>query len=74
MKEYIITLNFTVESDDADYDVVNEFAEELAEKIMSNDELTYNDDIEIIEVAVSDVQDNNDYEIEGEFPEDDDEF
>jgi hypothetical protein len=64
MKEYTITLKFTVESEDSDYDDINEFADELVENIMDNEELIYNDDIEIIEVLVADVQDNNDYELE----------
>jgi hypothetical protein len=61
MKEYSITLKFSLESKKADYEDVSEFAEKLTEKIMNNDSLVFGDGIEITEITVNEVEDNNDY-------------
>ena len=61
MKEYTITLKFSIESKKADYEDVSEFAEKLTEKIMNNDSLIFSDGIEITEITVHEVEDNNDY-------------
>lgn len=64
MKEYTITMHFMIESKDADYDVINEFAEQLSENIMNDDKLIYGNDIEIVGVAVNDVEIDNFDDIE----------
>ena len=61
MKEYSITLKFSLESKKADYEDVSEFAEKLTEKIMNTDSLVFSDGIEITEITVNEVEDNNDY-------------
>ena len=61
MKEYSITLKFSLESKKADYEDVSEFAEKLTEKIMNDDSLVFSDGIEITEITVNDVDDNNSY-------------
>mgnify|MGYP001768056736 CR=1 FL=1 len=73
MKEYTITMNFLVEAEDADYEKINEFAEQLSENIMSDDKLIFNNDIEIIDITIGEVV-GDDYEEEDNiFLEDDDE-
>lgn len=61
MKEYSITLKFSIESKKADYEDVSEFAEKLTEKIMNDDSLVFSDGIEITEITVNEVEDNNSY-------------
>ena len=61
MKEYSITLKFSLESKKADYEDVSEFAEKLTEKIMNTDSLVFSDGIEITEITVNEVEDNNSY-------------
>ena len=61
MKEYSITLKFSLESKKADYEDVSEFAEKLTEKIMNTDSLVFSDGIEITEITVDEVEDNNSY-------------
>lgn len=61
MKEYAITLKFSLESKKADYEDVSEFAEKLTEKIMNDDSLVFSDGIEITEITVNEVEDNNSY-------------
>ena len=64
MKEYTVTMNFIIESQNADYERISEFAEELTEKIMEDDNLIYGHDIEIVGVSVEEIVDENfdDYE------------
>ena len=59
MKEYTITMNFLVEADDADYEKVSEFAEQLSENIMNYDKLIYKDDIEVVGITVHEVENHN---------------
>ena len=61
MKEYSITLKFSLESKKADYEDISEFAEKLTEKIMNDDNLIYSNGIEIVEITVNEVEDNNSY-------------
>jgi hypothetical protein len=63
MKEYTITMNFMIEAEDADYEKINEFAEQLSENIMSDDRLVCNNDIEIVGITVSEIE-GDDYEDE----------
>ena len=56
MKEYTITLSFTVESEEADYERVSEFAEKLSENIMDYEMLIYDDDIEVTSIEVTDIE------------------
>jgi len=75
MKEYSITLKFSIESKNADYEDVSEFAEKLTEKIMNDDNLTCNNGVEIIEISVSEVEDKNEYLDEDEYlDEEDDDY
>ena len=55
MKEYTITMNFSIESKNADYDKIEIFADELTEIIM--DKLTFHD-IKIVDISVEDIEDN----------------
>lgn len=70
MKEYTITLSFSIEAGEADYERISEFAEELVENIMNTDDLIYNDDIEIVEASVEDVEDNNEEIDDDDYPDD----
>jgi hypothetical protein len=56
MKEYNIKMNFSVESKDSDYEEISIFAEELAEKIMDDENLLYKGDIAIVEITLEDVE------------------
>lgn len=58
MREYTITMTFSVQSEDSDYEKISDFATELSENIMSD---YTDDDIEIIEVTIDEIVDNNDY-------------
>ena len=53
MKEYTITMNFTIESK-KDYDEISDFAERFAEDMMNDEKLNYNG-IEITNVSVHDI-------------------
>lgn len=66
MKEYTITINFSIEANKANYDKICEFAEELTNKIMDDDTLTYHNGIEIVEANVEGVEDHNDYDYDEE--------
>ena len=73
MREYTIKMNFSVESKDSDFEYITIFAEELAEKIMEDDNLLYKGSIEIVEVIVEDVEDHNeDFNENENFNEEDD--
>ena len=61
MKEYKITMTFSLEAEDADYEKISEFAEDLSDRLM-NDEKLNKDDIEIVDVVVQNVDDLNDYD------------
>ena len=76
MKEYSITLKFSIESKKADYEEVSEFAEKLVEKIMNEDDLIISDGVEIVEISVVEVEDNNDYLDldEEELPDEDEDY
>lgn len=58
MREYTITMSFSVQSDDSDYEKISDFANELSENIM----IDYtDDDIEITEIVIKEIIDDNDY-------------
>lgn len=65
MREYKITMTFSIEAEDADYEKISEFAEDLSDKFM-NDEKLNKDDIEILDVSVHNVEDLNDYDKDDE--------
>ena len=56
MREYTITMNFIIQSENADYDEVSEFAEQLTEDIMNTDKLIYRNDIEITDISVHNIE------------------
>ena len=62
MKEYTITMNFTVESEKSDYESISEFAELLSENIMNDETLTSYRDIEITGISIDEIEDYNDDE------------
>ena len=64
MKEYTIKMKFSVESEKANLGKISQFAEELSRKILEDDNFTYSDDIEIIDISVDDILDHNDYDFE----------
>lgn len=72
MKEYNIKINISVEAQDADYDRIEQYAQEVAEAILQDENLTYDEDIMVLEVSVDDVQNLNGYDIEANFDDDDD--
>ena len=39
MKEYKITMTFSLESEDADYEKISEFAEDLSDRLMNDEKL-----------------------------------
>jgi len=59
MREYTITMNFLIESEDSDYEQITEFAEQLTENIMGNESLIYNNDIEVVGVSIIEIEDHN---------------
>ena len=60
-KEYKIQFTFSIESEDADYERVEQYAQELSESLMQDSTLSY-DDMEIVEIIVSEIEDLNDYD------------
>jgi len=66
MKEYSITLTFAVETKKSDYEDVSEFAEQLIDKILDDDNLTIKRDIEIVDILLDKVEDYSAYEEEDE--------
>lgn len=73
MKEYNIKINFVVEAQDSDYDRVEQYAQELADAIMQDVDITYDEDIEVIEISVDNVQNLSNYDVDSNFVNDDDE-
>ena len=61
IKEYKIQMTLSIESEEADYERVEQFAQELAESLIQDNPVSY-DDIDIIETVVTEVQDLNDDE------------
>jgi len=59
VKEYKFQLNISVESTNADYDRIELFAQELADSLILDHTLSY-DDIDIVEANVTEIQDLND--------------
>jgi hypothetical protein len=59
MKEYTITMSFSIEAESADYEKVKEFAEKLSESIMNDDDLVSSGDIEISNIEILEVEDHN---------------
>jgi len=75
MKEYTIKINFSVESKHSDYENISIFAEELAEKIMEDENLIFKGDIEIVESVVNEIEDHNEtFDRDEDFVDDDDEY
>lgn len=66
MKEYTITMSFSIEAEKSKLEKIQQFAEELTQKILEDSELAYSGDIEIVEINVDDIQDHNDYDYEDE--------
>ena len=60
MKEYTIKLTLIIESQDADYEKISEFAEKLSDSIVDNDELLDEEGVEIISTSF-DIVDHSDY-------------
>jgi hypothetical protein len=52
-------MSFIIESQNADYERISEFAEDLTEKIMEDDNLIYGHDVEIVGVSVEEIIDEN---------------
>lgn len=73
MKEYSITMNFTIESKNADYDEISEFAEQLAENIMNTDKLIFYNNIEVTDISVHNIEYDNYDEEDNMYLENDDE-
>ena len=67
MKEYNIKINLVVEAQDSDYDRVEQYAQELVEALIQDDNITYDDDIEIIEVSVDDVHNISEYNADPDY-------
>jgi len=61
IKEYKIQMTLSIESEEADYERVEQFAQELAESLIQDNPVSY-DDIDIVETVVTEVQDLNDDE------------
>jgi hypothetical protein len=57
MKEYKITMTFTIEAVESNYDKIVDFADELADKIIESEELIINDDISIVDTDVDNIED-----------------
>jgi len=64
MKEYTITMSFSVEATKSGLDKINRFAEDLSQKILDDDSLMYEDDIEVVEISVDEVIDHNEYDFD----------
>ena len=68
--------DFSVEAEKSNLEKINRFAEELSQKIMDDDSLVFDNDIEIVEINVDDVLDlnNYDYDEDEDIYEDEDEY
>lgn len=72
VKEYKLQLTFSIECDDADYERVELFAHELADTLIQDHTLSY-DDIEIVDYTLNEIQYLNDYDAFEKSDDDDDE-
>lgn len=66
MKEYTITMSFSVEAEKSKLEKIQQFADELTQKILDDSDLAYSDDIEIVDITIDDIQDHNDYDYDDE--------
>jgi hypothetical protein len=62
MKEYTITFKIYVQSYDSNYEQVEEYANQLVEKILENDELIYSDEIDVTDISVEEIEDNSSFD------------
>lgn len=73
MKEYKITMTFTIEAVESNYDKIVDFADELADKIIDSEELIINDDISIVDTDIDNIEDlNSDEDDDDDYDEYDD--
>lgn len=66
MKEYTITMSFSIEAEKSKLEKIQQFAEELTQKILDDSDLAYSNDIEIVDISIDDIQDHNDYDYDDE--------
>lgn len=59
MKEYTITMTFSIEAVKAGVDKVTQFAEDLSQKMLNDN---YPNEIDIVDVSIDDVVDHNNYD------------
>lgn len=72
MKEYNVIMTFSLESDDATFESIIDYANELSKKIsMSEDIVSVNADVRIDEINVDHVEDLNGDEDSGDYGYDD---
>jgi len=64
MKEYNIKINISVEATDSDYNRVDQYAQEIADAILQDENLTYDSDIQVVDVVVEEVQSLSEYDID----------
>jgi len=62
MKEYTITMSFSIESECNDVDRITKLAEEFSQKVMNDNNIVRDDDFEIVDVNIDEIQDHNDYD------------
>jgi len=62
MKEYNIKLNFVIEAEESDYDRVEQYAQELVEAILQDDDITYDEDILVVDASVDEVKNLSGYD------------
>ena len=60
MKEYKVTMTFSIEARKADYEKISDYAERLSNLIISK--LNDDNDIDIVEASVDEIEDHNDYD------------
>ena len=60
MKEYTITMSFQVEADKSKLEKITQFADDLTQKILEDNDLVYHNDIKVVDIVVEDIQDHND--------------
>ena len=59
MREYTITMSFSIETEESDYEQIVEFAEQLTENIMNKEDLILCNDIEVVGIVINEIQDLN---------------
>lgn len=62
MREYTINISIVVEAEESDFERVSEYAQDLVDNLIQDEDFAYDGDIKILEANVDQVQDLNVYD------------